>query len=323
MSNAKIAALQWNLVILLSASTLVVGQANPHEQLQKALLFEKQERFDDAIFAAKSAVESNQLSEVERGRAYIELGFALRMEGRLVEAEIASEHATRILESDASNASDYASALDNCAGLYGEMGQLERAIPIWLKALHLRENVGDHEAIAHSFVNLAGVSLGQGHVGKAKRYLRRASNEMKLAPDLTDDDLAVLYETRGWLAMDEGNTSIAIDDYRRALELCEHAHGGEHWLVGWERILRGLAYFKSGDQDRALADMSDGLAIIGHALGEKNPKYILAELAYSHTLDEAGSHAEAARLKAAAEQVQRDFSRSQCVGCTIDVSAFR
>jgi tetratricopeptide (TPR) repeat protein len=326
MSHAKTAVLDWTLLILLSATTSVLGQSNPHDQLHQALLFEKQQRFDAAIASAKSALDSNQLNQIERGRAYIELGFALQMKGRLVEAQSAFENAIRLLETDPANATDYAAALDNYAGLYDETGQFDRAIPIWLKALHLRQKIGDHEAIAHSFVNLAGLALSENQVHKAKQYLRQASHEMKLARDLTDDDLALFYETQGWLAMDEGNPSLAVDDYRRALDLCVRAHGQEHWLAGWERILLGRAYLKSGhkgDINRGLADMSDGLAIIGHALGQENPKYLVAELAYSHALDQAGSHAEAARLKAAAEQAGRELSRSQCVGCTIDVSAFR
>jgi tetratricopeptide (TPR) repeat protein len=323
MSHAKIAVLDWTLLILLSATTSVLGQSNSHDQLHQALLFEKQQRFDDAIAAAKSALASNQLTDVERGRAYIELGFALRMQGHLTDAQIALEHALRLLEIDPSNATDYAAALDSYAGLYGETGQFDRAMPIWLKALQLRQKIGDHAAVAHSFVNLAGVALGENQVHKAKQYLRQASDEMKLARDLTDDDLALFFETQGWLALDEGNPSLAVDDYRHALELCVRVHGQEHWLAGWETILRGRAYLQSGDKNRGLADMRDGLAIIGHALGQENPKYVVAELAYSHALDQAGSHAEAAHLKAAAEQAGRELSRSQCVGCTIDVSAFR
>jgi tetratricopeptide (TPR) repeat protein len=326
MSHAKIATLDKTLLILLFTSTLVLGQSNPHDQLHQALLFEKQERFDDAISTARSALDSNQLNDLERGRAYIELGFALHMQGHLIEAQIALEHALRLLEIDPANATDYAAALDSYAGLYGETGQFEPAILIWLKALHLRQKIGDHAAIAHSFVNLAGVALGENQVHEAKQYLHQASDEMKLAHDLTDDDLALFYETQGWLAMDERNPLLAVDDYRRALDLCERAHGQEHWLAGWERILLGWAYLKSGDKgdnNRGLADMSDGLAIIGHALGQENPKYLVAELAYSHALDQAGSHAEAARLKAAAEQAGRELSRNQCVGCTINISAFR
>jgi tetratricopeptide (TPR) repeat protein len=323
MSNAKTPSLLWNLLVLLSASASLFGQANPHEQFRKALLFEEQERFDDAITAAKSALDSDQLNQVDRGRAYIELGFALRMEGRFTDAQIAFEHAIRVFENDPANETDYAAALDNYAGLYSETGQLDSAIPLWLKALHLRERAGDHEDIMHSFVNLAGVALGQNQLRKAKQYLRQASDEMKLVGNPTDDDLALFYETQGWLALAERNPSLAVNKYRQALELCERSHGEQHWLVGWERILLGRAYLQSGDQRRGLMDMSDGLSIIGHALGQKNPKYVVAELAYSQALDRAGSHSQAAQLRAAAEQAGTDLSHSQCVGCTIDISAFR
>jgi hypothetical protein len=69
--------------------------------------------------------------------------------------------------------------------------------------------------------------------------------------------------------------------------------------------------------------MRMGLVILDHALGDKNPKYFMAQIAYSQILDRTGSHAEAAQVKAAAEQASKAFYRDQCVGCTISVAAFR
>ena len=69
--------------------------------------------------------------------------------------------------------------------------------------------------------------------------------------------------------------------------------------------------------------MQTGLTILDHALGPKNPKYFAAELAYSRALDQFGLHAEAAQIHAAAEKASKDYYRGQCVGCTINVAAFR
>jgi tetratricopeptide (TPR) repeat protein len=316
------------LLWLALTSVVLVGgpvsaQQNPHEQLQRALVLEEQGHFKEAIALAKSVTDLNLVTGVELGRGYIVLGFALRCDGRLTEAQTAFEHALRLLEKAPNNVTDYAAALDGYAALYSETGQPESAMPFWFKALHLREQINDHEGMMRSLTNLAGVAMGQRQVRRAKHYLKRASEEVKLATDLTDDDFAALAETQAWLAMLEGKPTIAVDGYRRALELCEHAHGEQHWLVGWEKVLRGRAYFQSGDMNAGLDDMRAGLAILDHVLGKKNPKYVVAEIAYAQMLDRAGARAEAARLRAAAEQKRRDFSRSQCVGCTIDISSFQ
>jgi hypothetical protein len=69
--------------------------------------------------------------------------------------------------------------------------------------------------------------------------------------------------------------------------------------------------------------MRTGLTILDHALGHRNAKYIGAELAYSQVLDQSGLHAEAAQMRAASEKASKDYYRSQCAGCTINIAAFR
>ncbi|MGC1961315.1 MAG: hypothetical protein WA676_01170, partial [Candidatus Sulfotelmatobacter sp.] len=66
-----------------------------------------------------------------------------------------------------------------------------------------------------------------------------------------------------------------------------------------------------------------GLSILDQALGRKNPRYFVAQIAYAAVLDQAGLRERAAQLRAAVEQAQKDFYRSQCVSCTINVAAFR
>jgi hypothetical protein len=69
--------------------------------------------------------------------------------------------------------------------------------------------------------------------------------------------------------------------------------------------------------------MHEGLAILEHSLGRKNSKYLVSQVAYSQVLDKTGAHAEAARLRAAAEQTRKDLYGTLCAGCTISVASFR
>lgn len=299
------------------------AQTNPHHQLQDALILEEHGQFDAAIQVIRPLVESNQFSGVELGRAYIMLGFAYRAQGSFAAAQSAYEQSLRILERDDAHPGDYASALENYAGLYGDLGQAQIAQPMWQKALRLREQTGDHASAALSLLNLAGLDLLRRRVREAKQYLQSASDEMKSASDLVDDDRIALVETRAWLAEAEGYISDAVAGYQSGLELCIRAHGEEYWLTGWEYLLRGRAYSEAGDTTSALADMRKGLAIFDQSLGRRNPRYLWAQIAYSRVLDRAGSHAEARQLRATAEQARKDFYATQCAGCTINVAAFR
>jgi tetratricopeptide (TPR) repeat protein len=299
------------------------GQLNPHTALHDALVLENQGSFETAAKIAKAAIDSRQLHGSELGRGYIILAVACQGAGDFGNAQTALEHAVRILEHDREHPEDYASALENYAEFYSELGQLDVAAPMWRKAFHLRQRIGDHAGTALSLTRLAELALARNRVGEAHQYLQKASDEAKASPDLIDDDKAFFFETKGWLASAEHHAPVAAAAYRDALELVERSHGEQHWLAGWEHMLLGKAYAESGDFRSALASMQTGLSILDHALGQKNPKYFAAELAYSRVLDQFGLHAEAAPMRAAAEKATKDYYGSQCAGCTINIAAFR
>jgi hypothetical protein len=315
--------LHWTLLTLLLLYRPILGQTNPSATLQDALVLENRGSFETAAKVAKAAIDSRQLSDNELGRGYIILAVSCQGAGDLANAQVAFENALKALEHDRAHPADYASALENYAGFYSELGQLDVAEPMWQKALALRQKIGDHAGSALALARLAELALARNQMREAHRYWQKASNEAKASPDLNDDDKAFFFETQGWLAITEHHASAAVAAYRQSLELVKRSRGEQHWLAGWEHMLLGKACAESGDFTGALANMQSGLAILDHALGQKNPKYFAAELAYSRLLDRIGSHAEATQMRAAAEKASKDYYGSQCVGCTINVAAFR
>jgi hypothetical protein len=313
----------WILPTFLLLPMSTFGQLNSHTALQDALVLENGGSFEAAAKVAKAAIDSGQLSGNELGRGYVILAVASQGAGDLANARVAFEHALQVLEPDREHPEDYASALENYAGLYSGLGQLDVALRMWQKAFHLRERIGDHTGGALSLTRLAEAALARNRVREAQRYLQKASDEAKLATDLIDDDKAFFLETQGWLAIAEHHASAAVAAYQHALELVERSRGEQHWLAGWDHMLLGKAYAESGDFRPALANMRAGLTILDHALGQKNPKYFAAELAYSRVLDRSGLHAEAAQMRAASQTASKDYYGSQCAGCTINVAAFR
>jgi tetratricopeptide (TPR) repeat protein len=313
----------WTLLTLLLLRISTFGQLNPHTALHDALVLENRGSFETAAKVAKAAIDSRQLSGNELGRGYIILAVACQGAGDLANAQIAFEHALQVLEHDREHLEDYASALENYAGFYRELGRLDVAAPMWRKALHLRQRIGDHTGTALSLTRLAELALARNRVGEAHQYLQKASDEAKASPDLIDDDKALFLETQGWLADAEHHAPAAVAAYQHALELMERSRGEQHWLTGWEHMLLGKAYAESGDFGSALASMRTGLTILDHALGQKNPKYWAAELAYSGVLDQFGLRAEAAQMRVAAEKASKDYYGGRCAGCTINVAGFR
>jgi len=299
------------------------AQASPQEPLHEAYVFEKQGQFDKAVTIAKELTDSGRVSGAELGRAWNVLGVVFTQQGKLLEAQNAFERSLQIFGQEPQFVTDHAAALQNYGELYNDSGESAVAGKMWRKALDLLQQSGDHEGIARSLTYLAGLALAQNQVASARKYLQSVAEEMKLTHDLSNDDLAFIYETQAWLARAEGHFSAAVAGYQRSLELCKRIYGEGHWKTGWDYMLRGKAYAQAGDIERALVDMRDGIGIMEQALGRKNPRYFAAQIAYAAVLDQAGLREQAAQWRAAAEGAQKDFYQSQCVGCTINVAAFR
>jgi tetratricopeptide (TPR) repeat protein len=315
--------LYWTLLTLSLLRMPTFGQLNPHTVLHDALVLENRGRFETAAKVARAAIDSRQLSGNELGRGYIILAVACQGTGNLADAQTAFEHALQILEHDREHPGDYASALENYAEFYSELGQLDVAAPMWRRTFHLRQGIGDHTGTALSLTRLAELALARNRVREAHWYLQKASDEAKASPDISDDDKAFFLESQGWLAIAERHAPAAVAACQQALGLVQRSRGEQHWLVGWEHMFLGKAYAESGDFGSALANMQTGLTILDHAIGQKNPKYLTAELAYSRVLDQSGSHAQAAQMRASAEKASKDYYGRQCAGCTINAAAFR
>jgi len=286
-------------------------------------LLERQGQFDKAIALARELTDSGRLSGAELGRVWIVLGLAYTERGGFAEAQDAFDRSLHVLGQEPQFAADYATALQAYGSLYNAAGQNAAAARLWKKALDLHERSGDHLGISRLLTRLAELALARNQTREARKYLQSAAEEMKLAHDLTDDDFAITYESQAGLALAEGHPSVAVAGFQRSLELCKQIHGERHWITGWDYMLLGEAYAQSGDIEKALAEMRDGLAILEEALGSMNPKCFSAQIAYSQVLDRAGLHEQAAQRRTAAEQAEKDFYRSQCVGCTINVAVFR
>ena len=305
------------------AGSQLLAQVNPQKQLQQACAFEKEGQFDKAIAIAKELADSGRVSGLDLGRAWIVLGAAYKDQGRFVEGQKAFEQSLHILDRDPRYVADYSAALQMYGDLYTNAAQFDAAEGLWRKALRLRQQSGDHVGATRSLIALAGLALPRNRIHEAKKYLEDAAGEMKLTHDLTDDDFAIIYETQAGLALAEGHPAAAVADYQRSLDLSKRNLGERHWITGWDYMLLGKAYSQSGDRDKALASMRQGLGILDQALGRKHPKYFAAQIAYSQALERAGLSAQAAQWRTAGEQGEKDFYRSQCVGCSINIAGFR
>jgi tetratricopeptide (TPR) repeat protein len=309
-------------ILLLLTACPLLSQITPAQRLTDAFVLEKEGKPAPAITELQALLNSNSLDALGSGKAWNILGLAYEDMGEFAPSQRAFEESLRILQNLPDNIRDYAMALDDFGGLYLATGQFEVADKIKTRALGLYQKIDDHEGIARAAYDLAAVAFGQKKVASGSKYLERAVKEARAANDLDDDDLAAMASLQGWKALFHDDFTLGLASYRKALDLWKKRHGEEHPYTGWGHVLLGDADAEAGQLTTALEEMRQGIAILDHTLGRQNPRYLLAEIAYSRVLDATGSHSDAAHIKAMAEPLLKDIYSRQCAGCTISAAAF-
>ncbi len=309
------------ILVLLTAWPLL-GQIAPAKRLTAAFALVKEGKPSPAIVELRALLDSNSLDTLGSGKAWNILGLAYEDLGEFAISQHAYEESLRILEGLPDNIKDYAMALNDFGALYVATSQFEIAEKLRTKALGLYEKVEDHGGIARSSGDLAGTAFSQQKVARGSKYLERAVKEARLANNLDDDDRMAIASLQGWKAQLDGDFAMSAVRYRQALDLSRRFHGEEHPFTGWDYLLLGAAHAEADQLTTALEEMRHGVAVLERTLSNENPRYLVAEIAYSRVLDATGSHAEAARIKSRAEPLLKDIYQRQCAGCTVSAAAF-
>jgi tetratricopeptide (TPR) repeat protein len=210
----------------------------------------------------------------------------------------------------------------NILGLaYEDLGEFTLSQHAYEESLRILEGLPDN--IRDYAMALRTKALGlYEKVARGSNYLERAVKEARLANDMDDDDRIAIASLQGWKAQLDGDFAMSVVRYRQALDLSRRFHGEEHPFTGWDYLLLGTAHAEAGQLTTALEEMRHGVAVLDRTLSHENPRYLVAEIAYSRVLDATGSHAEAARIKSTAEPLLKDVNQRQCTGCTISAAAF-
>lgn len=310
--------------LLLASAMSLPAQTTPAQRLTEAYALQREGKPAAAIPRLQQLLNSRLLDDAGTGKAWNILANAYQDQEDFADARHAYEQSVQIYDTAVPNRlDDRAAVLDDFGQLYVSTQQFDIATKLETKALQLYEQVGDHAGMARAASHLAGTAFSQGNLSHGSKFLKRAAKEAKLANNLDDDDRAAIESLKGWQAQLDGNVAMSVTSYGRALALAKKRHGDEHPATGWSYVLLGNADAAAGDWADAVADMRNGLAILDRTMGRQSQHYLIAEIAYSRALDGAGFHAEAGKIRAAAEPLLKERSRERCEGCTVTAAAFR
>jgi len=311
------------LPLFLFFANALPAQITPEQRLAHAYALEREGKPEQTIVELNALLDTKSLDTHGIGKAWNVLGLAYEDQGHYVESQHAYQISIRTFESLPDHTKDYAMVLDDLGGLYLEAGQPKLAFKLRKKAFGLYETSKDHAGMSRTSNNLAGVALTLNNRDEGRKYLERAGREAQMTSDLDGDDLAALASMQAWLAQLNGDLTTSVSRYKQSLALLIKRHGEEHPFTGWGYMLLGRAHAAMGESMTALTEMNQGRAILHRTLNNENPRYLTAEIAYSHVLDLTGAHQEAAQIRADATRRLKEEDSRQCGGCTVSATAFR
>jgi tetratricopeptide (TPR) repeat protein len=302
-----------------SASAQTAGQQQQSHSQAFDLI--QQGQLDQAIVVLESAVNLPNLTAAQRGRAYLLLGYAYKEKGKFQSAQRFFDRALRLMDAAGDRSSDYASALDLYAGL--PTTDLDKASRALHEAADVDRQLSNHADLARIYSHTAELEIERKKYKKAKDALLAARTQAELAHKQGIAILPDIDATSGSLAISMGNVHEGVAAFSTAVVECEQQFGETNATTGWSYLLLGKAQESDNDLTGAVRSMDKGLEILKQTVGTGNIRYLAGELAYSYLLEHTGSHGDALRVRAAANQSLKTLGVQQCADCTVSVWSLR
>jgi class 3 adenylate cyclase/tetratricopeptide (TPR) repeat protein len=143
---------------------------------------------------------------------------ALHRTGELTAAQKAGEEALEIVES-LDEPTEEAYIYNNLGGVFGEMGDLERALEYHQRSLALRREMGNAYAIDQSLGNVATVLSYMGRLDEAEAHYEEAMTIQERIGDLHGLSLAL--PNLAWVYWDRGELERAEETFKQGLAVCK------------------------------------------------------------------------------------------------------
>ena len=282
----------------------------------------KQGKFSLAASVLEKEVQAADHTSLERGRAFALLAYTYKEQGRFDLAEKAFDRALRLMDKAGDRSDDYAATLDLYAGMLMTTGDLDTAAKALGEATHVYQSLQNHTGLSQILTLTAELLIERQKYKQAEKRLASARAEALLA-NASFMVVSEIDAATGWFAIATGRYGDGVAVYSAALEKYRRQLGEGNATTGWSYLLLGKAQGLNHDVPEAESNMQKGLAILKTTEGTNNLDYVAGELAYSELLEQAGSHAEAARINSDANTTIRKLGSPQCAQCTVSVWSLR
>jgi tetratricopeptide (TPR) repeat protein len=207
-------------------------------------------------------------------------------------AEDAMKHAILLLKDGPKNV--LAEEVGHLSVLHSAMGELRQAEKDQMRALAIREEIGDPVGIALTWSDLADLYLRKRETKKALDFAQRAFPVLADNLSVRATDRIEAKHTLALILCEVHKCARAIPIMKDALELARSAYGDDSLAAGVEKFLLGHVYWKNGDNPDAEEWMKRGIERMKVDLGWGHAIYLNSLREYALFLRRSGQAEEAA-----------------------------
>ena len=236
--------------------------------------------------AAVRRVESAHATNVELGKAYMQLGQWCQEGVQWGRSEAALKHAISLLRHTPEPGADFATALSQLASLHVMMGKFRESERENQEALRLRQDLGDQLQIARSRGDLAILYLAKQKYEKARDLARQAEAEFVTNGRASAMDRITARFTLAEALCFLNECPSVIPLLKATLAEAEATLHPDDFPLGLSTFLLGYAYWKSGKMFEAEEYLKRGMVQMNAQLGWGHPAYLKALKCYAQFLHE-------------------------------------
>jgi tetratricopeptide (TPR) repeat protein len=263
--------------------------------------------------------EARHLPLAQQGELWAELALAYWNGTDLVRAEDAYSKSLRLLKTDPSKTSEYASRLEDLASLYLSYGRVAEAEATAKQAFAVRKKVGEPVNIAISQIHMANIALARHQFKKAEQLSQRGSETLLAAANPPKTSMLSGFITLAYARCSDKHCSQGFRDAQQAVAYAEKNFASETAPIGFSLETRGYAEWKSGAKSEAEKDMQEAIRILRRTLVPADPRLAGVMLQYRSFLVEAERPAEARDIQQEVSSMTRQAG-IYCPNCAVGVN---
>ena len=268
------------------------------ELLDRQEVFRRIGIYEDAARRAGSL----HLDHQSMIKLYRNLGVLYEMADMIPNSEAATQRAIELMKDGPQD--ELAEEFNNLSVIHGLMGDLRRSEKDQMRALAIREKIGDPVGIALTWTDMAGVYCQERQFKKALEYARKSYDVLAKRTDMKPTNHAAVLQVMAFALCGARQCSEAVPIMKQAVDESKSAFGPDSLSAAAQGFALGYLYWQSGDTADAAEWMRRSLTRMKTELGWGAPLYVKSIRQYARFLHQTGQREEASNAESEVRRIE-------------------